>query len=124
MRRASPDGNVDACDARHTGILRTRNDRVLIAALRRRSIKTTGVIPPRHAPSLPRPRGQSTQPSDVSDVLEALAVHDGGPALVVLGLGDPHLLERGEPPRCRPSCPPRTPSTPSPTPPPRSILKS
>ena len=28
--------------------------------------------------------------------LEALAVHNGRPRLVVLGLGDPHLLERGQ----------------------------
>jgi len=28
--------------------------------------------------------------------LEALAVDDGGARLVVLLLGDPHLLERGE----------------------------
>merc|ERR1719487_3206977 len=38
------------------------------------------------------PAGTRTQ----STHLEALAVHDGGPRLVVLLLGDPHLLEGGE----------------------------
>ena len=33
---------------------------------------------------------------EISVNLEALAVNDGGAALVVLLLGDPHLLEGGE----------------------------
>merc|ERR1719164_285336 len=52
--------------------------------------------PHRYVHALRRLRGVCRARRPVARRLEALAVHDRGAALVVLLLGDPHLLEGGE----------------------------
>lgn len=54
----------------------------------------------------PAPRADSSRPGEKSRLserrLEAFAVDDGGAGLVVLLLGDPHLLEGGQLARMEP----------------------
>merc|ERR1712212_1335386 len=60
-----------------------------------KSLKTNGDCGNRAWTPSRKPRSGAT-PTLIRYILEALSVYDAGSALVVLVLGDPHLLEGGE----------------------------